>query len=83
MLYITSAPLSTSPSPAFLTASAVNTNSFFDNLAGTSSAFSILPIGTNPPSALKSISCPSMSNSGIVFVATGSFSVEPPSAKAN
>ena len=38
MLYMTSAPLSISPSPAFLTASAVNTNSFFDNLAGTSLA---------------------------------------------
>ena len=59
-------------------ASAVNTNSFFDNLAGTSSAFSILPIGTKPPSALKSISLPSKSNKGIVFFATGSTS--PPSA---
>jgi len=79
MLYITSAPLSISPSPAFLTASAVNTNSFFDNLAGTSSAFSIRPIGTKPPSCLKSISCPSKSNNGITFLATGSF-IEPPSA---
>ena len=73
--------MSTSPSPAFLTASAVNTNSFFDNLAGTSSAFSIRPIGTNPPSALKSISFPSISNNGITFLATGSLlSIGPPSA---
>ena len=42
---MTADPLSMSPPPAFLTASAVNTNSFLLNLAGTSSAFSSPPIG--------------------------------------
>jgi hypothetical protein len=46
---MTSAPLSMSPPPAFLTASAVNTNSFTLSLAGTSSAFSSFPMGTKPP----------------------------------
>ena len=38
-----------SPPPIPRTASAVITNSFFDNIAGTSSAFSFTPIGINVP----------------------------------
>ena len=41
----------------FLTASAVNTNSLFDNIAGMSSAFSFTPTGgINPPVSLRSSS---------------------------
>ena len=43
------------PPPAALTASAVNTNSLFDNIAGISSAFSFTPTGgINPPVSLRS-----------------------------